>query len=134
MTKRNFIIFTCLVFSILVLSSCNKTQGDNKCLSYIKAPVIKVEGPNTGLVNQDINLTVSFGCFNGCGQFGNFEQTSNGDTTTINVIAKYEGCLCTLDAPLRQTTFKFKVTQTGTYYLKFLQTGKTYLTDTIRVQ
>ena len=134
MTKRNFIIFTCLVFSILVLSSCNKTQDDNKCLSYIKAPVIKVEGPNTGLVNQDINLTVSFGCFNGCGQFGNFEQTSNGDTTTINVIAKYEGCLCTLDAPLRQTTFKFKVTQTGTYYLKFLQTGKTYLTDTIRVQ
>ena len=134
MTKRNFIIFTCLVFSILVLSSCNKTQDDNKCLSYIKAPVIKVEGPNTGLVNQDINLTVSFGCFNGCGQFGNFEQTSNGDTTTINVIAKYEGCLCTQDAPLRQTTFKFKVTQTGTYYLKFLQTGKTYLTDTIRVQ
>ena len=134
MTKRNFIIFTCLVFSILVLSSCNKTQDDNKCLSYIKAPVIKVEGPNTGLVNQDINLTVSFGCFNGCGQFGNFEQTSNGDTTTINVIAKYEGCLCTQDVPIRQATNKFKVTQTGTYYLKFLQTGKTYLTDTIRVQ
>ena len=134
MTKRNFIIFTCLVFSILVLSSCNKTQDDNKCLSYIKAPVIKVEGPNTGLVNQDINLTVSFGCFNGCGQFENFEQTSNGDTTTINVIAKYEGCLCTQDVPIRQATYKFKVTQTGTYYLKFLQTGKTYLTDTIRVQ
>lgn len=134
MTKINSSILTSFGFSILVLFGCNKTQGDKECLSYAKAPVTKVEGPQTGLVNQDINLTVSFSCFNGCGQFGNFDQTSNGNTTTIQVNAKYEGCICTQDVPIRQSIYKFKATQAGTYYLKFFQTENTYLIDTIRVQ
>ena len=134
MTKGNFKILTCFVFSIIILLSCNKTQDNDQCLSYIKASIIKVEGPNKGTVNQEINFTVSFGCSNGCGQFGNFEQTSDNDTTTINVIAKYEGCNCTLDAPIRQTIYKFKATQTGTYYLKFWQTDKSYLLDSLIIQ
>ena len=134
MTWRYFKTFTFCAFFFIPLFSCDKQKDVQDCLSFTKAPITKIEGGNDALVNQEVGLTVSFGCFNGCGQFGNFEQTSNGDTTTINVIAKYEGCLCTQDVPLRQATYKFKVTQTGTYYLKFLQTGKTYLTDTIRVQ
>ncbi|MBS1752883.1 MAG: hypothetical protein R2765_12490 [Ferruginibacter sp.] len=134
MTDNKFIISTFFAFIIVCFLSCDKTPDDNKCLSYTQAPVTKVEGPNTGNVNQDINLIVSFGCFNGCGQFGKFEQTSDGDTTTINVIAKYEGCICTQDAPIRQTTYKFKATQPGIYFLKFLQTEKAYLTDTIQIQ
>lgn len=134
MTSVKFIISTFLTFISVCLLSCDKTQDDNKCLSYTQAPVTKIEGPNTGNVNQDINLIVSFGCFNGCGQFGKFEQTSKDDTTTINVIAKYEGCICTQDAPIRQTTYKFKATKSGTYFLKFLQTEKAYLTYTIQIQ
>jgi hypothetical protein len=132
MNKLNLIISTILLVSIFIQQGCSKTQ-DNKCLSFIKAPVTKVEGPNTGAINQDLNLTVSFGCFNGCGQFGNFEQTSNNDTTTINVIAKYEGCGCTQDAPIRQSTYKFKATKSGTYYLKFWQAEKGYLIYTIQI-
>lgn len=124
-----------LFFSIIItLLSCNKKNADNACLSFTKAPVTKVEGANTALVNQVIILTVSFGCFNGCGQFGNFGEAITGNATTITVNAKYEGCICTQDAPTRQTTYKFKKSQTGTFDLKFLQTENTYLTHTIIVQ
>ena len=94
----------------------------------------KIEGANSALVNQEIILTVSFGCYSGCGQFGNFNEVISGNTTTISVNAKYEGCICTQDAPIRQTTYKFKKSQTGTFDLKFLQTENTYLTHTIIVQ
>jgi len=133
MTKNRPVIFTGYLLTSLVLLSCSKMH-DNKCLSFTNAPVTKIEGPNTGSVNQDINLIVSFGCFNGCGQFGNFKQTSNSGTTIVNVIAKYEGCICTQDAPIRQAPYKFNATQTGTYYLKFWQAENNYLTDTITIR
>lgn len=134
MSRKYFIqlsFFTCF---ILLLFGCIKKQDEKKCLSYIKAPVTKIEGPSTASVNQEIDVTVSFGCFNGCGQFGNFEETITGNTTLINVNAKYEGCICTQDAPIRKTSFKFKKSQTGTYELKFLQSENIYLTHTIIVQ
>lgn len=134
MTRKYFSTVTCFAFIILLAFGCTKKPGVNKCLSYTKAPVTKIEGPTTALVTQNINLTVSFGCFNGCGQFGNFEETTNGNTTTINVNAKYEGCICTQDTPIRQTIYSFKRTQPGTYDLKFLQTDNNYLTYTITVQ
>lgn len=86
------------------------------------------------MVNQEIILTVSFGCYNGCGQFGSFDEVISGNATTITVNAKYEGCICTQDAPIRQTTYKFKKSQAGTFDLKFLQAENTYLIHTITVQ
>lgn len=123
-------------FSIIILlPGCIKKHADNKpCLSFTKSPVTKVEGPVNALVNQDVILTVSFQCFNGCGQFGNFDQVHSGNTTTVSVTAKYEGCVCTQDIPIRQITYKFRQSQTGTFEIKFLQTGNTYLTHTINVQ
>ena len=124
-----------VVFSlIIILLGCDKKHEDTSCLSSTKAPVTKIEGANSALVNQEIILTVSFGCYNGCGQFGNFDEVFSGNSTTIAVNAKYEGCICTQDAPIRQTTYKFKKSQTGTFDLKFLKTENTYLTHTIIVQ
>ena len=133
MTKIRFTIITGYLFIVFILLSCNKTS-DNNCLSFTNASVTKVEGPKTGLVNQDINLSVYFTCINGCGQFGRIEQNSKADTTIINVIAKYEGCVCTDVLLTKQTTYKFTATKIGTYYLKFWQTEKNYLTDTITVR
>jgi hypothetical protein len=125
---RNFCI------CIILLVACNKHQEDTTCISFSKAPVSKIEGATTATVNQEIPLTISFGCFNGCGSFGNVEQISNGNTTTIIVNAKYQGCVCTQDAPTRQTTYLFKKAMAGTYVLKFQQTETTYLMYTITVQ
>jgi hypothetical protein len=134
MNKR-YLTQVFLFFTIIItLLGCTKKNTDNICLSFAKAPVTKVEGPITALVNQEIILTVSFSCFNGCGQFGNFDEAINGNLTTISVNAKYEGCICTQDIPTRQTTYKFKKSQKGSFDLKFLQTDNTFLTYTIIVQ
>ncbi len=118
---------------IITLLGCNKIPG-GRCLSFAKAPVTKIEGANAALVNQEIILTVFFSANNGCGQFGNFDEATSGNTTTIIVNAKYEGCICTEDLPIRQTIYKFKKSQSGTFDLKFLQTDNIYLTHTIIVQ
>ena len=134
MTWRYFNPLIFCTFFIVLLFSCDKQQDKNNCLSYKRAPVISIAGPNIASVNQEVFLTVSFGCFNGCGQFGNFEETITGNTSTINVNAKYEGCICTQDAPIRTTSYKFKKSQTGIYELKFSQGENSYLTHTINVQ
>jgi hypothetical protein len=124
-----------LIALTLFLLSCKKEREENTlCSSLVQAPVVKVEGPKTAAVNQPITLTVYFGCFSGCGQFGNYQQNVTGNRTVITVVAKYEGCICTQDAPVRQYNYNFTASQTGTYYLKFLQTTGVYLTDTITVQ
>ena len=120
-----------LFFALLVLTGCTKHQGN--CISFVKAPVTRVDGPNTGFVNQDIDLTVSFVCNNGCGQFGNFEITSSGTTISIAVIAKYEGCICTQVILTRQVQYRFRQSVPGTYTLKFYLPDNSYLTHTITI-
>ena len=134
LTKRIFITRASFVLSILLLAGCEKAASDTPCLSFSNAPVLNVDGPNTGLVNQVINLTVSFGCYNGCGNFGNFENTTKNDTTFIRVIAKYQGCFCQQYAPILQTIYKFKASQPGTYYIKFWQAENNFITQTLSVQ
>lgn len=127
-------VFFCF-FLIITLFSCTKEQDDgSKCFSITKAPVTKIEGANSATINQEIILTISFGCSNGCGQFGNFDEVTSGNVTMITVNAKYEGCICTHDIPTRQITYKFKKSQPGIFDLKFSQLGNTYLQHTIIVQ
>lgn len=112
---------------------CKKIKDDSNCLSYSKAPVTKVEGPAIASINQEISLTVSFVCYNGCGQFGNLEENIAGNETTIIINAKYEGCICTDNLPIRQILYKFKKSLAGTYHLKFYKGENAYLTHTIIV-
>lgn len=128
----NSIIFYSFFF--LFLLGCDKQQDEKNCLAYTKGPVTNIVGANTAVINQEIVLTVYFTCFNGCGQFGNFEETITGNTSTIKVNAKYVGCTCTQDVPTRTASYKFKKSQTGTYVLQFFKGENSYLTHTINVQ
>lgn len=130
--KRNFVVL--LAIAAISLAGCFKDPDDEECISYHSSPVTQVDGPSTAAVNQEIDLVVSFTCFNGCGQFGSFEKVTVVDTTHVNVLAKYQGCMCTQDIPVRQAIYKFKAAQAGTYYLKFRQDDNTILTETITVQ
>ncbi|MGF2414537.1 hypothetical protein [Ferruginibacter sp.] len=135
MKKYIHFILTSFITLNLGLASCNKTAEEDKlCTSFTSAPVVKVEGAKTAAVNQTIALIVSFPCFSSCGNFGNYQQTVTGNTTIINVMAKYQGCICTQDVPTRQSIYNFSASQPGIYYLKFLQTANAYLIDTITVQ
>lgn len=133
MTKSEFFLACCLS-SVVGVLSCGKSN-DNPCsISYSNAPVTKVQGPSSGLVNQDLALSVLFTCFNSCGRFGRIEENSNADTTTIKVIARYEGCVCADVLSGGQAIYKFRATRAGTYHLKFWQGKNSYLTDTITIR
>jgi hypothetical protein len=128
---KHLFIYTTI---LLIAFNCTIKKDVDTCISFKKGPVSKVEGPVTAMPNQEIVLTVFFTCFNGCGQFGSLNETTNGNTTTIVVNAKYEGCVCTQDVPTRTTPYKFKKTQQGVYTLKFYQSDSAFINHTIVVQ
>ncbi len=134
--NNHFYVKGTLICFILIgsFTTCKKAKLEEQCIIYSQAPVSNVEGPSTAEINQYVPFTVYFGCYNGCGQFGFFSEEFSENTLTITVNAKYEGCICTQDAPTRQTIYNFKTSKAGTYFLKFFQTGNSYLVDTLIVQ
>jgi hypothetical protein len=120
------------LLAVFMLNTCNKDKG--ACESFQKVPAALIEGPDAGSVNQVIRVTVSFHVFNGCGQFGRFEETTTGNTKKISIIAKYSGCICTDDIPTRKATYKFTAVNPGVYYLQFNSSDSTYLRDTLTIE
>ena len=131
MLNKYFIILAGGVIFFISFPGCKKQEA--KCLLLTTAVVTDVTGPNTALVNQEIDLTAHYYLGNGCGRFEDLEATSNGNTTIISLNAKYEGCICTDVLISGQANYKFKASQAGVYYLKFLQPNQAYFTDTITV-
>ena len=64
-----------LITTITLLIGCKKKIEESNCLSYQKVPVTKVEGATAALIKEEVNLTVSFTCYNGCGGFGNLNES-----------------------------------------------------------
>ncbi len=112
-------IFIFLGYSLQFLSGCTIDNEEDNCIRYAGANVEQVNGSHSGTVNQIIPIEISFWCTDGCGQFGNFEQVTNGDTTNINIVAEYRGCVCTQDLPLRNTIYQFTRNTPGIYTLSF---------------
>lgn len=133
--NKNFLktifLFT---FLLIFLVSCKKDNEPDNCISFTTAPVVSVTGPNTATVNEEIDIIVNYGIINGCGGFSNIDEVITGNTTTIKVNAKYEGCVCTQVASTFSTIYKFKKLVAGSYDLKFLLADNTYLTHTIVVE
>lgn len=123
------LILTLLLF---VIFSCSK-EPENSCIENRIAYVTSTNSPSTGNVNENINIEVSFGVNNGCGNFGKFIETQNGNIKTIEVEARYEGCVCTMDAPTRKTNYIFKTQNSGNYILKFKSSPTEYITVNLAI-
>ena len=121
-----------LVMFLILLVSCAQDDATDNCLEFNEAPVETVT-----VLPADTNgaypITVAFRVSNGCGDFSIFDDTTAGTTTTIKVVAQYEGCICTQDTPLLEATYLFEPTAPGTYTLKFLTYEEEYITETIVV-
>jgi len=134
-TKIVFKIFAFLIFAII--TSCNndddKSDDQNLCLENIFAGVSDVIAPSTGTVDETITVQVEFGVGNGCGQFGRFIETQNGNSRTVEVEARYEGCICTQDAPIRTVNYQFIPKTAGIYELKFKSNSTEFVTVNITV-
>lgn len=118
---------------LLVIFSCSNEEQKNNCIENKIAYVTSLNSPLTGKVNENINIEVSFGVNNGCGNFGKFIETGSGNTKTIEVEARYEGCVCTMDAPTRKTNYVFKTQNSGNYIFKFKSSSTEYITVNLTI-
>lgn len=126
--------FFLLFVSFLFLVSCHKNDNRNVVSSPSPSPVTKVEGPDSIPVNQEASFMISYYLINSCGRFERVEGITLGDTTTVNVVAKYEGSVCSDVLLNGEATYLFKSSKPGTYYLKFWKSINSYLVDSIVVR
>ena len=131
MNSKKYIL--ALISAIFLLIGCSKTI-DNVCLSNVNAPITKVEGPTEGFVNQEVDLEVSFGTYNSCGNFSSFKENTQALTTEVTVVAKYEGCVCAQVAAVKKAHYKFTKTTAGTYQFNFSQVNGSFITHTVVVR
>ena len=116
-----------------MIYSCSEEEQENNCIENKIAYVSSINSPSTGTVNENINIEVSFGVNNGCGNFGKFIETQSGNTKTIEVEARYEGCVCTMDAPARKANYVFKTQNSENYIFKFKSSSTEYITVTLAI-
>jgi hypothetical protein len=129
------VMFLTVLFCVLLLveTGCTGNITEN-CSSIQQAYIGKVDGSKTGNINQDISFTVYFGINSGCGKYGSITETVSGNTRTVSVNAKYEGCACTAMAGVITTNYIFKTSQAGIYYFKFSQGNNSFIIDTLTIQ
>ncbi len=133
MQKIFRIIFISMMIFGLSISCNNDDDKDEECISNQTEYITSVVSPNTGNVNQIMNIEVKFGVINGCGGLGKFIETNNGNTRTIEVEAKYEGCICTDDMPIRTVNYEFIPTNSGDYELKFKSSPTEFITVNLTI-
>jgi len=132
--KLKVLNFFVLIFiSSLIIGCDNDDDKNNECIEYEIGYVTSVNAPSTGNINETINIEVNFGVFNGCGGFGKFIETENGNVKTIEVEAKYEGCICTQDAPIRTVNYEFTTSNAGEYELNFKSSSTEFITVNLTI-
>lgn len=132
--KLNILNFFVLMFISSLIISCDKDDDKNiECIEYKLGYVTSVNAPPTGNTNETINIELNFSVFNGCGGFRKFIETENGNVRTIEVEAKYEGCICTQDTPIRTTNYEFTTSNAGEYELNFKSSPTEFITVNLTI-
>lgn len=107
-----------LAWALVAFISCNNDDS-NECAKSRTTYVTSVNAPDKGNTREPILIEVNFGVINGCGQFGKFIESANGNIRTIEVEAEYVGCMCTQNAPIRTTQYEFAPPHSGSHTLRF---------------
>lgn len=118
---------------ITLLISCNDDDKENECVSSKIEYVTSVDSPTTGMVNEKINIQVNFQVYNGCGQFGKFIEKQNDNTLNIEIEAKYEGCICTDNLPIRTVNYELNPNSPGNYKLNFKSSPTEFITVNLTI-
>ncbi|MDR6967785.1 hypothetical protein J2X31_001797 [Flavobacterium arsenatis] len=125
-------IFLALI-AFTFLGSCASDDNAANCLSYSEAYVDTVASIETADAAGFL-YKVNFFVGNGCGGFGSFEETVDGNTITIKLIAKFEGCICTEAIEQRDAVYSFIPPASGTYTLKFKDSENTFITKMVTAE
>ena len=116
MKKKNFVLMISILLTVVLFFGCTDTSE----YYYVTEYVIAVNSPTTGMVNETSNIEVLFRISgSSCYKSAEFIETSNGNSRNIEIVAKYEGDVCTFDAPIETITYQFITNNVGDYELKF---------------
>ncbi len=133
MKRKNIILLISIVIFGIVMSCNDDNNEEDECIINKIEYVTSINSPNTGTINDTVNIEVNFRVFNGCGRFGKFIESENGNIRNIEVEAKYEGCICTQDVPIRTVNYEFKTTNSGNYELKFKSSPTEFITVNLTI-
>ncbi|MFT5963455.1 MAG: hypothetical protein ACI9L6_000157 [Flavobacterium sp.] len=131
--KLKFFYLTTLIIISSLTISCESDDQNKECIEYDIGYVTSVNSPTTGTVNETIKIEVNFRVINGCGGFEKFIETQSGNSKTIEVEAKYEGCVCTQALEIRRVNYDFKTAKSGDYQLNFKSSPTEFITANITI-
>ena len=126
-----------LIASCVFLFSCKKADPNNNdtCSSIINSGILAVTSSTlTAAVNQDINFEVSYSIANGCAISSNMESIRDANTVTVNMLTKFEGCVCTQIYSEGKKTYVFKSAVAGNFKLKFSKKDNTFIEKNVVIQ
>ncbi len=110
MEKKNFVLMISILLTVVLFFSCT----DKSEYYYVTEYVIAVNSPTTGMVNETSNIEVLFRISgSSCYKSAEFIDSSNGNSRNIEIVAKYEGDVCTFDAPIETITYQFITNNVG---------------------
>ena len=129
--KNASFLFIVLIF---LTCSCSKSANDTSTVP-IHWNVTKVEVPNTGLVNQDISLTIYYPTSSGCDIFDKFEQSTQGNVILVKALGHTEiNSFCTQVALERTVIFNFQPNSIGNFEIRFINRDNSYLTHNLIIK
>lgn len=118
------------MFATTSLTSCSNDDDNNQTISKTEF-VTEVTGTETGTVNQELLLNVTYTVGGDCSEFEKTFETANGNTKTIEVVVKYDSTKICTQPTTQMFVYKFKATTAGTYILKFKKSATEFITKTI---
>lgn len=130
MKKLKLHVVALVLFTATAFVSCSDDDNGNSTVSKTEF-VTEVDGPETGEVNKDVLLNVTFAVEGECGEFEKTIETTTGNTKTIEVQVKYDSSKVCTQPTTRTMVYKFKSTAVGTYILKFKKSATEFITQTI---
>lgn len=117
---------------LLAFISCSEDDNRN-CLGFETENVSTVDSPETGKVNEQVEMLVTFNARNGCGEFERFVESGNDFSRTIETIVRYEGCVCAEYIQTITTTYTFTPEAPGEYEFQFKSGENDYITVNLHI-
>jgi hypothetical protein len=130
MKKKNFVLMISILLTVVLFFGCT----DKSEYYYVTEYVIAVNSPTTGMVNETSNIEVLFRISgSSCYKSAEFIDSTNGNSRNIEIVAKYEGDVCTFDAPIETITYQFITNNVGDYELKFKSSPTEFITINLTI-
>lgn len=128
-------ILVVLFLSIALISCSNDDDNSTPSPVTKSALVTVITGPETGKINEELSLDVTFIAENACGQFDRISEVMINKVKGLQVEVKYPSEVCTQQVPEpKKTVYKFKSAEKGTFEIKFKKSETEFLIHKVVIE